>query len=45
VSREVEGVQIQWSYSIYLYGNRTMKPVGIVLRILEGVNLTKVHCK
>jgi hypothetical protein len=40
-------------YFIYLYGIRKMKVVEIVLRregggwgrIMEGVNVTKVHCK
>jgi hypothetical protein len=40
-------------YFLFIYENRRMKPVGIVLRsgeeererTMEGVNLTKIYCK
>jgi hypothetical protein len=36
-----------WMYFTYLYENRTMKSPKLFLkgRMVEGVNLIKVHCK
>jgi hypothetical protein len=53
VSREGEGGWIWWMYFVYMYENRTMKTYwncskkgeGRQERIMEGVNLTKIHCK
>jgi hypothetical protein len=50
---EGEGVQIWSVYFIYLFANRTMNPVEIVLRrgykergrMMEGLSLTQIHCK
>jgi hypothetical protein len=42
-----------WMWFVYIHENRRMKPVEIVLRrgeegrgrMMEGVNLTEIHCK
>jgi hypothetical protein len=52
VNRQSEGGRIWWMYFVYLYKNKTMKPVKIVLRrvraggrMMEWMNLIKTYCK
>jgi hypothetical protein len=52
MERVKEGELIWWMYFVYVYENRTMKPVEIVLRGRRGmreydggVNIIKIHCK
>jgi hypothetical protein len=52
VIRKTEGGRIWWIYEVFIYENRTMKPVEIVLRRGKEkrnnnirVNLFQVHCE